>query len=509
MNLLGLTLWLALVSSGPVDAYLQHFFSNPKQNRASLDQALTLLQQKKEVQTFFDVVDSARKVIADARLFQRATLFAAKVGDSARVLYYGRLWMQQTPTPLQARGVYSQIYFRGYRSAADSILKLAIQRWGEEPFLREEYQKALWARDYEQALDVLMRELKIKKDVPYVLSEVRRLKKYLGASAFESALKQAGEFKEAHIVRAWLALDAGDWDLAVQEAQKSQDPNLMLDLADRLIQDRAYDLADRLLRILPKSAQNDTYFLLRARVARALGKHKEAETFYERAGESAHAEYLSYLLERQEFAKVLDLATQSQDLPYRVQALLALGRIDEARQLVSVQSDPHSQYLYALLELVRGKVQRADTLFQKFVNAFPRSTEADQALFHLEMIRSLRDTQALALYLRVQRALLTQHPDSALQWVESYAAKTPEDRSLRLYLLGQLNETLQRIDQALGYYHELGDQDSLFLGAFALYRAAKLEMEAVRDTQAALETLKTLIRRFPQSPYAAIARTYF
>ncbi len=501
--------WMVLLNAGPVDAYLQHYFQNPQKHRASLDQALTLLQQQNDRKTFFEVVDSAAQLTPDPRLFQRATLFAARIGDTARVRQYGTQWILHTASPVEARGVYSQIFFRGYQEVADQVLQAAIQRWGEEPFLREQYQKALWARDYERALDVLLRELKVKKDVAYVLSEVRRLKKYLGASAFQDALKRAGEFREAHIVRAWLAFDAGDWEQAIQEALKSKDPTLMLDLADRLVQDRQMDRAERLLKVIPKENQTETYFLLRARIARARGQWRKSLEFYEKAGPSAHPELLETLLEHHQYEEVLRRATQPGDLRYRVQALLALNRLEEAKQLVSAQPDPYSQYLNALLELVDGNPARADTLFRNFVNGFPRSAEADQALFHLEILRTFGSSKAFALYQSVQRALLTQRPDSAFPWIEAFQPETPHDQSLRLYLLGLLSERVNRVDQALGYYRELGAQDTVFLGAYALYRAAKLEMEAVRDTQAALETLKLLIRRFPQSPYAAIARTYF
>lgn len=497
-----------LSANSQVENLLNDFYKNPAKNRVALQKALLILERTKNYDELFKTIDSALVFLPmDFNLLQRGFRNALTVNDTLRVLKYTKNMVISGRYPQRISGVYTELFYRGYRTIADTVIELAIKKWGVKPFLRQLYLTAVNKREFDRAVKYLLMDLKVNRRVAYVLSELERLRNFVSDDVIKKAIREVGEFPELHIVLAKLYFNEGNTKRAVSEALASKDDKLMLSLAERLIQESQFNHAIALLDNV-KNKDLWRYHLLRARIYRAIGDDNIAVKEYKFAGDSAKGEFFSYLISLKKYEMVLNEATP-EFKTFRISALLGLGKIDEARKELQDADDNVSLMTRAKLELASGNIGKADTLFQDFVLLYPADTMTYTALFNLEMIRTYGHSEAFKFYQNLILSSLTGTTDNLIDSLEGFKPEDNKLMSFKLFILGNLKELESRLDQAIGYYSELISRDSTFLAAYALYKKAKIQMEALADTTSAMDTLKELILRFPNSPYADIARTYF
>lgn len=492
-----LLLLVALNWSPEAQRALDQYRTSPETGLRALQAAAFLVHRTEGLEAALALLDSAYALRPDARLTRWALDLTFQSRDTQRLRRYLFRYPHEVTRPQTLTWVYLRLKTSPWRFLwaewQDSVRRVL----GYDPFGRQHYMEALQRRDYPEALYWLFQVAQRTQDLRWPLRELRRLAPFISLEDAQRVRKTLGEFPGSGVLLSRLYLLKGHREEAYREALRARDPETLKLLAREALAES--DVADalRLLQALPKEHRDAEAWLLLARGYRQIGDTTAALEAYRHALPQGRREFLSFLLRLGRPQAVLEFA-DSTTLDLAAWAHVLQGDTAQAESLARHLTGPTGERLQIQLALLTGDLARADTLIRRFVLHYPQDPWAAEALTLLDLLHA--DPRLLPEVQRYLWASTTAPEGSTL------ADTVPSSPAAR-YLRARTAEAAGQWDIALGLYQELAETDSLPWAALALYRAGHLYRDALHDTLTARTLWQQLVQRFPQSPYAALARS--
>jgi len=174
--------------------------------------------------------------------------------------------------------------------------------------------------------------------------------------------------------------------------------------------------------------------------------------------------------------------------------------------LLLVLSFPLS-YKQAISYLAQGELKKADSLLKVAIFEAEES-EKNDIFFHLELLIAYgKSPDIIKNYGKIESAFLDKDYMRALKEWEN----TPKDfrkSSPGLYLKGILMEIMGDYLNSANVFEEIGKQSDPVFTPISLLKAALIHKKKLKNKDKGEELLIELITKYPQSPYADIARGY-
>ncbi len=493
--MLRLLLWALLLLTPEARRALELYRTNPQQGLRSIQTMASLLRRRQGPEAALALLDSAYALRPDARITRWALDLCLQGTDTLRLRRYLFRLPHETAQPSVLTGVYVRLKTSPWRFLLPEWVDTVRHVLGADPFGRQHYFEALQRRDFPEALRWLFEVARQTGDLRWPLRELARLAPFVDLEDARAVLRSLGDFEAGHVLLSRLYLLKGRREDAYREALKARDPQTLALLAREALAEA--DVADalQLLQAIPEDRRGPEAWLLLAQVHRQLGDSRAALEAYRRALPRGRREFLEYLLQLGQTREVPRYA-DSTTLDLVAWAKVLEGDTARAESLAARISGPEGERLRILLALLKGRRARADTLIRRFVLHHPADPWAAEALTLLDLLQT-----APELLPEIQRYLTARAPG-----VPQGSGPSSHPSPAALFLRARTAEEQGHLDVALGLYRELAEQDTTSWAALALYRAARIHQDALQDTATARTLWQQLIQRFPQSPYAALAR---
>ncbi len=491
---LWLVFWL-LALSPEAERALQRYLQNPETGIRAVQSAAFLLKRSQGPDSALALLDSAYARRPDPRLTRWALDLAFQSQDTQRLRRYLFRYPHEVPRPDLLSWVYLRLRTSPWRFLASEWLDTVQAVVGYDPFGRQHYMEALQRRDFQEALQWLLVTARQSRNLRWALREIRRLAPFVSLEDARKTVKALGNPPQGLALLSRLALVKGYRQEAYRLALQARDPQTLLLLAREALAEAEVGEALRLLEALPEEQRTPEAWLLLARTYRQLGELERAREAYLRALPEGRREFLEFLLHSGHAREVPRLADRTtQDLA--AWAWVLLGDTTRAESLARQIPGARGEALQIQLAVLRGNLARADTLIRRFALHYPDDPWTAEALTLLDLLQT--DPHLLP---ALQRYLASRFPAGA--GTPDTLTRNPAAR----FLAALAAERQGRLDRALGLYQEIAASDTSAWAALALYRAGRLFLQSLGDTLKARDLWVQLIQRYPQSPYAAMARS--
>ena len=164
-------------------------------------------------------------------------------------------------------------------------------------------------------------------------------------------------------------------------------------------------------------------------------------------------------------------------------------------------------YKQAINYLAQGELKKADSLFKVAIFEAEES-EKNDIFFHLELLIAYgKSPDIIKNYGKIESAFLDKDYQRALKEWEN----TPQDFRKTppgLYLNAILIEITGDYLNSAKVFEEIGKQSDPVFTPISLLKAALIHKKNLKNKDKGEQLLIELITKYPQSPYADIARGY-
>jgi len=410
---------------------------------------------------------------------------------------------------------------RGIREDSYTLLEEGRKKFkNPRLFSREFYSLYYRKRQYEDALKELVNILREEGNLNWIRREARRLERYLGRKnsieILNSLSREKPEEPRINYLLADIYLRDGDFKKAAHYLKKAGETRGLVALSEEALLAGEPQIALDILNKIKGSDRNSHWYYLEGKAKVELNDYENATVSLEKAlkmGEKSARDILFDILltKLKDPEKILELTEKDTLNTYRLKAYLALGMFEKAKKLASLGATRNEDMAFfrAYLEMLTGDLTRADSLFKVFIARFPSSKKVNDALFYLELSSLLSNPQGEEV-LDIERALLMQKEDVVEKRARDFLRKN-QDTPLALYVKLLLADALvrqSRVGEAFGVLQSMKEGKEDFIVARGLLRAYFLARDSIGDIEEAQNILKTLILKFPDSPYADVARSF-
>lgn len=424
---------------------------------------------------------------------------ALKEGNISKADSIAHRIVKETDNPYILRRIYFLYRRYGFEDEGLDLLKEGRAHFKDETlFAQEFYIYYARHRDYENAFYELL-NLAGGGSI-WAERELTRYINFLGTRKVEKIVKRWGKKtgKPIDEILAKVYIDRGLIDKAIKVLKGERDSLLMELSKEALIKGKPDVALEALKKIKIESGERE--FLI-ASAYKIKGKYKDALNHYMKAdslGYPAKDSIASILIN--ELGKPEDALTLTDiSSHFRLDALIKLGRFEEADTSVcGFFQDPETIYRCILVKEILGKREELDSLSKIFLKKYPKSDYVNDVLFILYEMNEMMNRWDV--FVEVKKAYLMGEYGK----VEKLVKKHPEDAHLLIYL-GLALEREGRANESYSIFKKVGEKKEL-RGAYALYKASLVALNELGDKKLAEETLKELILKFPETPYAEVAR---
>ncbi|RLC72069.1 MAG: hypothetical protein DRI52_04200 [Chloroflexi bacterium] len=164
-------------------------------------------------------------------------------------------------------------------------------------------------------------------------------------------------------------------------------------------------------------------------------------------------------------------------------------------------------YKQAVNYLAEGEFKKADSLFKVAIFEAEES-EKNDIFLHLELLIEYGEHPDILInYGKIENAILNQEYDKAIDEWENTPKNFRQSRP-GLYLKALLLEAKEDHLNSAKVFEQIGKQKGPVFSAISLLKAALIYNKKLKNTEKGKQLLIELITKYPQSPYADIARGY-
>ncbi len=443
-----------------------------------------------------------------------------RFGNRDSALSIAKRVLQEDNNPKDWQEMARILWSRGAREESYKLLSIGRKKLGNKHlFGRDFYLLYYRKRDYEKALMELVNILREEKRFDWVKREALRLKRYLGAEKSKRILEKLSKEKptepKIYYLLSDLYLQERDFKKAANYLHKAGEEKGLIPLAREALSAGENDIATEILDMVDKGDRNAEWFFLKGRVLCEKKEYRKAQQALLKASERGHRKAKEILLnvlltKLRNPQEVLRLTQLDSINIFRVKALLSLGKEEEAMRLATLgqKKSPEFAFELAYLKILGSDLVGADSAFKAFIMHFPSSDMVNDALFYMEIVNLLSGPGGVDV-IKIEKALAMNRPkeaeEKARAFLREYQAGPLSDYT-RLLLAKALVQQ-GKDGEALGVLKGLKEGTEGFIVAKGLFEAYKLARDSIGDPEEAQDILETLILRFPDSPYADVARS--